>query len=109
MKNGTWSQWRNFPHPKRRGYLIAPFGPGCYQLRNGDKLVLFGESGHVAHRMSTLLPEGYGAGGRKNKGKRAYVLKNINAIEYRTLACGTKNEALKVQMELKKDKHLYHT
>jgi len=57
--------------------------------------------------MSTLLPKGYGCGGRKNEDKRAYVLANIASIEYRTIPCETKESAQEVQRELQKKKHLY--
>lgn len=107
MKENRWSQWRPFPHPHKCDFLVAPFGPGCYRLRDGQQLVLFGESGHVAHRMSTLLPKGYGRGGRKNESKRAYVLAHIASVEYQTIACVTKKSAQEVQGGLRKEKHLY--
>jgi len=25
--------WRSFPDPRQGGILVAPFGPGCYELR----------------------------------------------------------------------------
>jgi hypothetical protein len=88
-----WSHWRLFPDPRQRGVLVAPFGPGCYELRNGKQLVLYGQGGHVAHRMNSLLPTPWGSTGRRNREKREYVLKHLGRIEYRTLACATHGEA----------------
>lgn len=72
-----WSEWRSFPDPRKSGMLIAPFGPGCYQLRNGEQLVLFGQAGHVAYRMTSLLPDPLGCGTRGNEGKRKYVCEHL--------------------------------
>jgi hypothetical protein len=99
----NWSEWRSFPDPRSCGVLIAPFGPGCYELRRNDtgKKVLFGMGGHLAVRMTALLPRPYGCGTRKNQKKREYVLKFINEIEYRTLACTSRREALECERQLK--------
>jgi hypothetical protein len=80
---------------KSGGFITAPFGPGCYDLRltSGD-LVLFGSASHVAHRMRSLHPDS--AGTRNNAGKRAFVGKHISEIEYRVIALAsrTKQETL---------------
>jgi len=34
-----WSEWRRFPDPRKLEFLIAPFGPGCYELRDGEQLL----------------------------------------------------------------------
>jgi hypothetical protein len=36
-----WSEWHRFPDPRKGELLIAPFGPGCYELRHGTQLVLY--------------------------------------------------------------------
>lgn len=79
--------------------LLAPIGAGCYELRRKDtgEKVLFGASAHVAARMSSLLPKGIGAGGRRNTRKRDYVLKHLAQIEYRTIACDTGPYAFRVE------------
>ena len=71
-----WSDWRRFPDPRKLELLIAPFGPGCYELRNGMQLVLFGKGNHVAERMASLLPPPYGCGTRNNQAKRKYVFEH---------------------------------
>ena len=83
-----WSEWRAFPNPEKKEYLYAPFGPGVYQLRNKKTgvFVLFGTGGHLAQRMTSLLPEPYGKGTRRNTDKRNYVWDNIDDVEYRTIA-----------------------
>jgi hypothetical protein len=95
-----WSAWRKFPDPRERGILVAPFGPGCYELRNGNQLVLYGMGGNVAQRMTSLLPEGFGCGTRNNSQKREYVLSHLATIEYRTLASATKDDAKICEREL---------
>ena len=105
--NAQWSKWRRFPHPERRGLLVAPIGPGCYELRNGPQLVLCGKGEHVAFRMSSLLPAPFGCGTRNNAGKRAYVLDNLQEIEYRTLACATFEEATACENELRRKRSMY--
>ncbi|MBM3566500.1 MAG: hypothetical protein FJX42_10370 [Alphaproteobacteria bacterium] len=104
-----WSKWRPFPNPERGGLLIAPFGPGCYQLRLRKKkrLILFGQSGHVAHRMTSLLPNPRGTGTRRNSTKRTCVHLHISEIEYQTIACKDRRAAKKVEENLRKDKSAY--
>jgi hypothetical protein len=84
-----WSAWRPFPDPSKGGILAAPFGPGCYELRKGKKLVLYGMGRNVAARMTSLLPKPHGTGIRKNSRKRDYVRRHRASIKYRTRACST--------------------
>lgn len=97
-----WSKWRPFPDPRRGGVLVAPIGPGVYELRNAvtGELVLFGRSKHCAHRMSSLLPDGPGT--RNNTAKRRYVERHLASIEYRTLACASVAESVEVERELRR-------
>lgn len=87
----SWSEWLPFPDPRLGGYLVAPFGPGVYELRrrSSGKPILFGQGRCVAYRMSSLLPEPLGQGTRNNAAKRLYVLEHLDDIEYRTMACST--------------------
>jgi hypothetical protein len=96
-----WSEWRLFPDPRQQGILVAPFGPGCYELRHGEQLVLYGRGGHVAQRMASLLPKPHGCGTRNNAGKREYVLEHLGTIEYRTLACASHEEAKHEEAKLR--------
>jgi hypothetical protein len=89
----NWSEWRCFPDPAAHGFLVAPIGPGCYELRHGKQLVCFGSAKNVAYRMSSLLPEPLGAGTRHNTAKRQYVMQHLAEIEYRTRALSTEAEA----------------
>jgi hypothetical protein len=98
---GEWSEWRKFPDPRKLENLIAPFGPGCYELRDGAELILFGKGRSVAHRMASLLPEPHGCGTRNNSFKREYVFAHLGSIEYRTLPCASAEEADKSERELK--------
>lgn len=112
LYNTGWSEWRQFPNPEKKEYLYAPFGPGVYQLRNRKtkQFVLFGESGHVAYRMTSLLPKPLGRGSRDNSNKRENVLNNINDIEYRTIALDSKEMAKSFETFVKKQEcYIYNT
>jgi hypothetical protein len=95
-----WSEWRPFPDPRKGGVLIAPLGPGCYNLRLGPQLVLFGMAGHVASRMTSLLPEPHGKGTRNNSKKRYYVFEHLAEIEYQTMACASREDATAAEKEI---------
>ena len=108
----TWTRWRPFPSPGKCGVLVAPIGPGCYQLRRRDtgQLVLFGLARNVARRMSSLLPHGAGGGGhRSNTRKRNYVKAHLEEIEYRTCACVDVKPARELESRLRQQRHLFHT
>ena len=106
MRNDTmaWSEWRLFPDPRRQETLTAPFGPGCYELRVGTQLLLFGSGAHCAARMTSLLPRPLGCGTRNNARKRADVLEYLGRAEYRTLACASIAEARAEERKLKSAK-----
>jgi hypothetical protein len=63
--------------------------------------------GHVALRMTSLLPTPLGRGTRNNKFKREYIEKHLPQIEYRTVSCATGTEALNIEKELKKNRGMY--
>jgi hypothetical protein len=108
-----WSGWKRFPDPRKGELLIAPFGPGCYDIRRGSQPVTPGEGKNVVSRMTSLLPRPLGAGTRKNSKKRRYILEHLSEIEFRTLACADKRSAVEAQRKLKEevrrrgDKYLY--
>ncbi len=105
----NWSEWRSFPDPRQNGILIAPFGAGCYEFRRRDsgELILFGMGGHVAQRLTSLLPRPHGCGTRNNEGKRQYILDHLALIEYRTIPCVSADEARAVENGMKERKGLY--
>ena len=109
----SWSEWRPFPDPRLGGILVAPFGTGCYQLRrrSSRRMVLFGHGGNVAARMTSLLPIDLGGSGtRSNSHKREYVKCHLSDIEYRTIPCRSRDEAIKLERELKiGDKYRFPT
>src|SRR5262245_11216216 len=105
---GRWSEWRKFPNPGKGDLLVAPFGPGCYDLRNGSQLVTYGKGGHCAQRMTSLLPGPHGAGTRNNASKREYIFSNLPAIEYRTIAFKSEADAKAHEQHIKETRgHLY--
>lgn len=102
MAEPIWQEWRAFPDPNSGDYLFAPFGAGVYWLRdtrNGGDIYI-GEGGHVAQRMTSLLPAPIGHGTRNNRALREYVLRNLNHLEYRTTACATKADAVALEKRL---------
>ena len=103
MKHDRWSPWQPFPDPRNGGYLSAPFGPGVYELhdRSTNQRVLFGESGNVACRMSSLLPAPHGVDSRSNNRKRKYVLDHLADFEYRTKSCKDRAQSLNLQRRMK--------
>lgn len=108
----SWSEWRDFPDPRLGGYLLAPFGPGAYELRRKStgQLILFGSGKNLARRMTSLLPAPLGTGTRRNEAKRSYVLEYLADIEYRALACLSESEAKAVESQLSGDRrYLFHT
>ena len=88
-----WTDWRPFPDPTKGGLIVAPIGPGCYELRlaGSGQRVLFGSAGCVAYRMTSLHPSG--AGTRNNSDKRTYVGDHLPQIEYRVIALASRGEA----------------
>ena len=107
----SWSPWALFPDPSQGGYLNAPFGPGCYELRIGNQLLLFGCARRVAQRMSSLLPPPLGSGGRNNMAKRQAVFDNLGKVEYRTLACDSRGAAAaeETRMRARRSEYLFGT
>src|SRR5579875_1294222 len=107
----NWGRWRPFPDPKGKGVLIAPIGPGCYELRRGNELLLIGIGTNVAYRMSSLLPKDRGGcGTRNNSKKRLAVARNIARVEYRTLATATIEEARAIEtVILRQKRHHFGT
>jgi hypothetical protein len=108
----SWSEWRSFPSSTKGNTLVAPIGPGVYELRHKSthRLIRVGESTTVAKRMKSLLPPPYGTGTRNNLEVRNYILANVADVEYRALACQTKEEAKRVQDDmLASSEYLFHT
>ena len=64
-------------------------------------MVLFGIGRNAAYRMSSLLPAPMGTGRRNNSAKREYVRLHLADIEYRTMACRGRADAVKVERGLK--------
>lgn len=97
-----WQDWRPFPDPNSGDYLIAPIGAGVYWLRHtrtGEDIYI-GEGGHVAQRMTSLLPAPLGHGHRNNTALRQFVLHTLPHLEYTTTACATKAEAFALEKRL---------
>ena len=105
MTEPIWREWRPFPDPNSGDFLVAPFGAGVYWLRDArsGEDIYIGEGGHVAKRMTSLLPAPRGHGTRNNTALREYVLANLKHIEYRTTVCDTKGDALELEKRLRQE------
>ena len=112
LYNTGWSDWKSFPDPRKGEYLYVPLGSGVYQLRNKriDKYILFGTGKHLACRMTSLLPNPFGAGTRNNEDKRNYVINNLQDIEYRTISFIDNNDAKLFENYIKSvEQYLFNT
>lgn len=101
-----WSDWKPMPTRENRRMITAPQNSGVYQVRNkiSEELILFGSGVKCQERMKTLY------GGRKNQDKIEHVLKNREALEYRTIETSCKEEAEAVEGLLKaKRNHCFNT
>jgi hypothetical protein len=59
--------------------------------------------------MSSLLPALHGQGTRTKEKKRKYVFKNIQYIEYRTVACCNEEEMYDLEKYIKyKERYVFH-
>lgn len=99
----NWTDWKEFPDPRKDEYLYAPFGFGIYQLRNKKTkdLIIFGIGNNCAYRMSSLLPRPIGASGRNAEDKKQYIFENISDIEYRTVPCKNRTELIATEKQIK--------
>lgn len=106
MTEPVWQDWRPFPDPNSGDYLVAPFGSDVYWLKDTrtSESIYIGEGGHVAHRMTSLLPAPLGHGTRNNTELREHVLANLDHIEYTTTACDTKVDALELETRLRQER-----
>jgi hypothetical protein len=101
----VWQEWRAFPDPNSGDFLVAPFGAGVYWLRDASsgEDIYIGEGGHVAQRMTSLLPAPLGHGTRNNTPLRDFVLASLDHVEYTTTACDTKVDALELEKRLRQE------
>ena len=69
----------------------------------------FRHCGHAAKRMRSLLPRPLGTGVRNNEAKNGYCRVHINDLEYRTMACVSKDETLAVEKGLRANSAKYES
>lgn len=107
-----WTKWLPFPSSENIRNIVAPNGPGVYELKNKvtGEYVLVGISVGVRRRMKSLMPAPYGVGRRDNHKKRKYVLDNYQDIVYRTIATANRLEAENIERSLLfTGKYIYNT
>jgi len=108
----TWSNWKKMPAPEVCRQIEGPEGCGVYQIRNKktNQFIQFGESKNCRERMKSLFPKPFGTGTRNNEEKRKYILETWKELEYRTYEADSKQEAVKIDRQLKAQKiHLFNT
>jgi len=87
-----WSDWRRFPRAHRGDNIVAPIGPGIYEIRTASTgaLFRFGVTENIAQTLASLSP-------KPRASFRSWFFRaDRNAIpdlEYRTCATSTKAEA----------------
>lgn len=107
-----WTNWKPMPEPEACRAIEGPKQSGVYQIRNKetDKLIQFGIGKECSKRMKSLYPAPYGTGKRNNAHKRKYILDNWRILEYRTLQTLTREDAKKIEDNLKRENdHLFNT
>jgi hypothetical protein len=102
LSSKEWSAWRPFPNPRLNEELVAPIGPGCYELRHRStrELILHGAAARTAHRITSILPYPYGCGTNDNVNYRNYIFQKLDDVEYRTIAFRSLLEARVFEVEL---------
>jgi len=108
----AWTPWRPMPSPDDCRKIEGPESPGVYQIRNRKtgEYIQFGESINCKKRMKSFFPKPYGVGTRNNENKRKYILNNWKDLDYRTTSTNTKEEAVKIDRQLKSlNNHLFNT
>lgn len=101
-----------FPAAEDLRSCLLPGCCGVYQLRHRStkQRILFGIANSLAERMRSLLPRPFGIGTRNNLAKREYVLQHIADVEFRTVKCASRAEAIAFENELKAARnHLFNT
>lgn len=107
----NWSEWKPMPSPELCRKIIAPLGPGIYQIRNkvSNTFVLFGIGKRCQQRMKSLYPAPFGTGTRNNKEKRDYILQHWENLEYRTLGVETRSQAKLIEDGIKAQRnHIFN-
>ena len=57
--------------------------------------------------MTSPLAAPFGSGTRHNSAKRTYVVENLATLEYRTIACTSREDAAALEAELKENAAVY--
>ncbi|WP_289023023.1 hypothetical protein [uncultured Salegentibacter sp.] len=112
LNSHPWTLWKPLPAPEVCRSIEGPEGPGVYQIRHSatNEYVQFGIGKACRKRMKSLFPKPYGVGTRNNEGKRNYILKNWQQLEYRTLSTRTREEAKEIENQIKALQiHLFNT
>src|SRR5690242_8366854 len=102
-----WSDWLPFPDLRNEGTFQAPEGPGVGEVHNKrtGEYVVPTASGTLRKWMRSLLPPTVGNGDRHNMRLRQYNLENAADLEYRTIACSSRTEAMRLRGQLCKTRN----
>lgn len=97
----AWGLWRSFPNSSPLSpSLDAPEGPGLYEIRrvSDGTLVAFGHAGSVIEALRGLMPGA--AGGLRRLFSPNRKVWTSGALEYRTVAVATPEEARSIAERL---------
>ncbi len=90
----TWSSWKRFPDVESGDNVVAPIGPGVYEVRHSltGRLIAFGPAGNVAQALSELKLDG-GISTFAKLFRKAPLVPRVSDLEYRTCAAASRAEA----------------
>jgi hypothetical protein len=104
-----WTDWRPFPDPRLGQLLVAPFGPGVFDLRikSSEENILFGVCQSVASRMTTLIPHDIKTPKYASSSRRRFLVSSLALLEYRTISCRTRADAERAAQALDPNTYRY--
>ena len=105
----TWTEWRRFPDPRRGELLLAPIGPGAFEIRSISTKdpITYGAGERLAERLTCLLPLALGRDIRQSRSRRQYILVHVRDLEYRTAACPSRADAEAVVAAFDRRRYLW--
>lgn len=106
-----WSEWLPFPDPRKGSLLIAPIGPGAFELRLGSTRegIMLATAKSVSGRISALLPVEIAPVRRETGSRRQYLAGNVEDLEYRVLGACSRAEARRLLLQPRRNDFRFGT
>lgn len=106
----VWTDWRPAPNPGTDEALLAPIGPGTYELRLiSGELLLLGSAPNLAARLAEILSSTGASRTGRGDADRRYLVSNLHNLQYRTRTCATFAEARLIVERAGSDGHRLKT